>query len=49
MSTVLDGWGEFPKIGLVVNGEEKFYSLAEAIPLWSSDWEEVEDTGTVLE
>jgi len=48
MSNPLDGWGDFPKIGLFVEGTKKFYSLKEAIPLWDSGWIRVGDTGELL-
>ncbi len=48
MSDPLEGWGEFPKIGLIVEGNKKFFSLREAIPLWDRGMLKVEDTGEVL-
>lgn len=48
MSDVLEKWKDFPKIGLVVEGEKKFYPLSEAIPLWDSGMIRVEDTGELL-
>lgn len=47
---VLASWGEFPRVGLVVEGEgKKFYSLREAVPLWDSGFLPVESSGEVLE
>lgn len=48
MPNPLDGWGDFPKIGLVVEGKKKFYSLKEAIPLWDSGWTRVESARELL-
>ena len=44
----LEGWAEFPKIGLIVNGKKKFYSVGEAVPLWDSGWCRVDDSGELL-
>ena len=49
MSNMFDDWGEFPKVGLIVEGKKKFYSLREAVPLWDSGFLKVEDSGEVLE
>ena len=49
MTDILDAWGDFPKIGLIVDGAKKFYPLREAVPLWDSGWQNVEDTGEVLQ
>lgn len=46
---ILSSWKDFPKIGLIVEGEKKFYSLRQAIPLWDSGFLRVEDSGEVLE
>jgi hypothetical protein len=46
---ILSGWDDFPKIGLVVEGNKAFYPLREAIPLWDSGWVKVEDSGELLE
>lgn len=48
MSNVLDDWREFPKIGLIVEGKKKFYSLKEAVPLWDSWMIRIEDTNELL-
>ncbi len=48
MPNLLDDWGVFPKIGLIVGGRKKFYSLQEAVPLWDSGMFEVKDSGEVL-
>lgn len=48
MSNVLDGWEEFPKIGLSVDGKKKYYPLREAIPLWDSGFQDVRSAGDVL-
>ncbi len=46
---ILDSWREFPKVGLIIEGNKKFYTLQEAIPLWDSGFLRVEDSGEVLE
>ena len=46
---ILDSWREFPKVGLIMEGNKKFYTLQEAIPLWDSGFLRVEDSGEVLE
>lgn len=48
MPDILDGWKDFPKVGLIVNGEKKFYPLAEAIPLWDNGFLKVEDSHELL-
>lgn len=48
MPNPLDGWGEFPKIGLIVEGNKRFFPLVAAIPLWDSGWVNVRDTGELL-
>lgn len=43
MANALSKWGkDFPKVGLVVKEQKKFYSLREAIPLWDCGLVEVE-------
>ena len=49
MADSLESWGEFPRIGLIVNGKKKFYSLQDAIPVWDSGWLDVRDSKEVLE
>lgn len=46
---VLASWGDFPKVGLIVDGKKEFYPLKEAVPLWDSMFLKVEDSGEVLE
>jgi hypothetical protein len=48
MADILGDWGEFPKIGLVVENRKKFYTLSEAVPLWDSGYIQVSDTGEIL-
>ena len=48
MSSILDSWKEFPKIGLIVSNKKKFYPLSEALPLWSSGFLDVRDSGEIL-
>ncbi len=38
----------FPKIGMTVNDEKGFKTLAEAVPLFDSGWAKVELTDEVL-
>ena len=49
MSDALEGWNEYPRIGLIVEGEKRYYPLREAIPLWDSGYLNVKDTGEVLQ
>ena len=48
MADILDDWGDFPKIGLIVNRIKKFYPLREAIPVWDSGFIPVEDANELL-
>lgn len=48
MPDILDDWKDFPKVGLIVDGKKKFYSLSEAVPLWDSGWIKVEDSHELL-
>jgi len=48
MADCLDSWTEFPKLGLVVNGQKKFYPRREAVVLLDSEYHRVEPTGEVL-
>ncbi|HYE23082.1 MAG TPA: hypothetical protein VEA92_01360 [Candidatus Paceibacterota bacterium] len=48
MPDILDDWKDFPKVGLIVNGEKKFYPLSEAVPLWDSGFLKVEDSRELL-
>lgn len=48
MPDILDDWKDFPKVGLIVSGEKKFYPLSEAVPLWDSGFLKVEDSHELL-